>query len=47
MGLSPYGTESYLRYRLRTKLRKLKADDRFIYWEGVNSLSLEGTTIVT
>ncbi len=41
MNLSPYGTDAYLRMRLRGKLRKLKADDRFIHWEGVNSLSLE------
>lgn len=41
MNLSPFGTDAYLRTKLRNKLRKLKADDRFIYWEGVDSLSLE------
>lgn len=41
MSLSPFGTDAYLRMKLRNKLRKLKADDRFIYWEGVESLSLE------
>ncbi|KAL9643442.1 hypothetical protein ABK040_010057 [Willaertia magna] len=41
MGLAPYGSDAILRYRLRSKMRKIKADDRLIYWEGVNSLSTE------
>lgn len=41
MGITPYGSDAILRYRLRSKMRRLKADDRLIYWEGVNSLSTE------
>ncbi len=41
VGISPYGSDFYLRFRLRTKIRQLKADDRLIYWEGVKSLSRE------
>lgn len=41
MGITPYGSDAILRYRLRSKLRRIKADDRLIYWEGVNSLSTE------
>lgn len=41
MDIPPYGSDAILRYHLTSKLRQIKADDRLIYWEGVNSLSLE------
>jgi LETM1 and EF-hand domain-containing protein 1 len=41
MNIHSYGTDQFLRYRLRSKLRQLKSDDRLIYWEGVKSLSME------
>jgi len=41
MDIPPYGSDALLRFHLRNKLRQLKADDRLIYWEGVNSLSME------
>lgn len=41
MGLYEYGTDAILRYRLNNKIRKIKADDRLIAWEGVKSLSTE------
>ncbi|KAF0853150.1 mitochondrial LETM1 and EF-hand domain-containing protein (ribosome receptor Mdm38) [Andalucia godoyi] len=34
-------SDSVLRFMLRNTMRQIKADDRMIYWEGVNSLSLE------
>lgn len=40
MGLQPYGTDAFLRFQLRNKLRSIKEDDRRILWEGVNSLDL-------
>ncbi|XP_061989654.1 uncharacterized protein LOC133708208 [Rosa rugosa] len=39
MGISPYGTDAYLRYMLRQRLRRIKADDKLIQAEGVESLS--------
>lgn len=41
MDIQPYGSDAFLRFNLRNKLRQLKADDRLIYWEGVNSLSID------
>lgn len=41
MGLYDYGNDPILRYRLNNKIRKIKADDRLIAWEGVKSLSTE------
>jgi len=41
MGLSEYGGDALLRYRLNSKIRKIKADDRLIAWEGVKSLTTE------
>ena len=40
VGLSAYGTDSYLRRQLRDKLRELKNDDKVIKREGVASLSV-------
>lgn len=39
MGISPFGTDSYLRYMLRKKLQRIKNDDKLIKAEGVDSLS--------
>lgn len=39
MGISPYGTDAYLRYMLRKRLRWIKNDDKMIQAEGVESLS--------
>lgn len=39
MGISPYGTDAYLRYMLRKRLQKIKDDDKMILAEGVESLS--------
>ncbi|PON46709.1 Parvalbumin [Parasponia andersonii] len=39
MGISPFGTDAYLRYMLRKRLQRIKADDKLIQAEGVESLS--------
>jgi len=39
MGLRPYGSDSFLRFQLRAKLRSLKEDDQRIVWEGVDSMN--------
>ncbi|KAF9679266.1 hypothetical protein SADUNF_Sadunf07G0122100 [Salix dunnii] len=39
MGISPFGTDAYLRYMLRKRLQRIKTDDRLIQAEGVESLS--------
>lgn len=39
MGVSPIGTDAYLRYMLRKRLQRIKNDDRLIQAEGVESLS--------
>lgn len=39
MGLQPYGTDSFLRFQLRAKLRAIQEDDRRILWEGIDSLN--------
>ncbi|KAK9673526.1 hypothetical protein RND81_12G173100 [Saponaria officinalis] len=41
MGITPFGTDAYLRFMLRNKLRKIKDDDRMIQAEGIESLSEE------
>ncbi|CAM9403034.1 unnamed protein product, partial [Ectocarpus fasciculatus] len=41
MKLNPYGTDSFLRFQLRTKINAIKEDDRRILWEGVDSLNEE------
>ncbi|CAA2998749.1 LETM1 and EF-hand domain-containing 1, mitochondrial-like [Olea europaea subsp. europaea] len=41
MGIIPYGTDAYLRYMLRNRLRKIKEDDKMIQAEGIESLSEE------
>ncbi|KAI4353172.1 hypothetical protein L6164_002143 [Bauhinia variegata] len=39
MGISPYGTDAYLRYMLRKRLQQIKNDDKLIQSEGLESLS--------
>uniref|UniRef100_A0A5B7AYH9 Mitochondrial proton/calcium exchanger protein n=1 Tax=Davidia involucrata TaxID=16924 RepID=A0A5B7AYH9_DAVIN len=39
MGISPYGTDAYLRYMLRKRLQWIKNDDKMIQAEDVESLS--------
>ncbi|KQK06415.1 mitochondrial proton/calcium exchanger protein [Brachypodium distachyon] len=39
MGIRPFGTDHYLRFMLRKKLRDIKNDDKMIQAEGVESLS--------
>uniref|UniRef100_A0A2N9HA34 Letm1 RBD domain-containing protein n=1 Tax=Fagus sylvatica TaxID=28930 RepID=A0A2N9HA34_FAGSY len=39
MGISPYGTDAYLRFMLRKRLQEIKNDDKLIQAEGVESLS--------
>ncbi|KAK8556103.1 hypothetical protein V6N13_070172 [Hibiscus sabdariffa] len=39
MGISPFGTDAYLRYMLRKRLQRIKKDDKLIQAEGVESLS--------
>lgn len=39
MGINPFGTDAYLRYMLRKRLRMIKEDDKLIQEEGVDSLS--------
>ncbi|KAM0846014.1 hypothetical protein ACQ4PT_055951 [Festuca glaucescens] len=41
MGVRPFGTDHYLRFMLRKKLRDIKNDDKMIQAEGVESLSEE------
>ncbi|KAE8818047.1 Ca2+ binding protein cbp1 [Hordeum vulgare] len=41
MGIRPFGTDHYLRFMLRKKLRDIKNDDKMIQAEGVDSLSEE------
>lgn len=39
MGITPFGTDAYLRFMLRDKLRQIKEDDKMIQAEGVESLT--------
>jgi hypothetical protein len=39
MGIHPYGSDSFLRFQLRHKIRVLKEDDQRIIFEGMNSLT--------
>ncbi|CAN6337437.1 unnamed protein product [Urochloa humidicola] len=41
MGIQPFGTDNYLRFMLRKKLRDIKNDDKMIQAEGLESLSEE------
>lgn len=39
MGIQPYGSDAFLRFQLRHKIRVLKEDDQRILWEGIDSLT--------
>ncbi|XP_010511449.1 PREDICTED: LETM1 and EF-hand domain-containing protein 1, mitochondrial [Camelina sativa] len=39
MGISPFGTDAYLRYMLRKRLQEIKKDDKLIKAEGLESLT--------
>jgi len=39
MGIAPYGSDDFLRFQLRFKIRSLKEDDQRILFEGINSLT--------
>jgi aryl carrier-like protein len=39
MTIPPYGSNSFLRFQLRHKIRTLKEDDQRILWEGIDSLT--------
>jgi LETM1 and EF-hand domain-containing protein 1 len=41
MNLQPFGSDTFLRFQLRTKLNSIKEDDKRIVWEGVDSLSAQ------
>lgn len=41
MGLTPYGSDNFLIFQLRSKFRSIQADDQRILWEGVHSLEYE------
>lgn len=40
MNMSSFGTDNYLRYQIRVRMRQIKRDDRAISFEGVESLSV-------
>ncbi|RKP26074.1 LETM1-like protein-domain-containing protein, partial [Syncephalis pseudoplumigaleata] len=39
MGINAFGTDNFLRYQLRNRMRQIKADDRLIAAEGVDTLT--------
>lgn len=41
MGLSPFGTDNFLRSRLRAHLGAIKRDDQVIREEGVSTMTFE------
>ncbi|KAF2682680.1 LETM1-domain-containing protein [Lentithecium fluviatile CBS 122367] len=40
MNMASFGTDNFLRYQIRVRMRQIKRDDRAIAFEGVNSLSV-------
>ena len=40
MNLNSFGTDAMLRYQIRHRMRQIKRDDRAIFYEGVESLSV-------
>jgi LETM1 and EF-hand domain-containing protein 1 len=40
MNMTSFGTDNFLRYQIRVRMRQIKRDDRAIAFEGVNSLSV-------
>ena len=39
VGIAPYGTDTFLRFQLRNKLRDIKNDDKLIYFEGLANMT--------
>lgn len=39
MSIAPYGSDAFLRFQLRHKIRILREDDQRILWEGIGSLT--------
>ena len=39
MSIPPYGSDAFLRFQLRHRIRSLKEDDQRILWEGIDSLT--------
>ena len=39
MSIAPYGSDAFLRFQLRHRIRTLKEDDQRILWEGIGSLT--------
>jgi LETM1 and EF-hand domain-containing protein 1 len=40
MNMTSFGTDNFLRYQIRVRMRQIKRDDRAIAYEGVNTLSV-------
>lgn len=40
MNMASFGTDNFLRYQIRVRMRQIKRDDRAIAFEGINSLSV-------
>lgn len=40
MNMASFGTDNFLRYQIRVRMRQIKRDDRAISFEGVNTLSV-------
>jgi LETM1 and EF-hand domain-containing protein 1 len=41
MGINAFGTDNFLRYQIRNRMTKIKADDRVIQNEGIDSLTIQ------
>eukprot|EP00002_Diphylleia_rotans_P005520 TRINITY_DN1467_c1_g1_i1.p1 TRINITY_DN1467_c1_g1~~TRINITY_DN1467_c1_g1_i1.p1 ORF type:complete len:625 (-),score=138.02 TRINITY_DN1467_c1_g1_i1:426-2300(-) len=41
LGIKPIGTDNFIRFQIRTKIRHIKRDDKEIKEEGINSLTLD------
>ena len=40
MGLVSFGTDTFLRWQLRNKVRGIRTDDQRILWEGMDAMTL-------
>lgn len=40
MNINSFGTDNFLRYQIRSRMRQIKADDKVIMAEGIESLTL-------
>ncbi|CDH54668.1 mrs7 family protein [Lichtheimia corymbifera JMRC:FSU:9682] len=41
MNINAFGTDNFLRFQIRNKMRQIKADDKVIQTEGISSLTLQ------